>query len=197
MSRQQHYDWGLRALKSVLRSAGDGLRASQENSNSTNDEHSVIVRALTFNTLSKLTKTDANLFIGLVSDIFPAAKFNLQDARQERLIKIIATCCEDMGLILLQQQVGYIFLLLKHIGNVEYNVRCVDFIPNVKVKKVLEVYEQIKQRIGVVVVGPPQTGKSTVCAILKRVSDILEERHSNLTSIFKRFFSPAFAEGES
>jgi len=69
--------------------------------------------------------------------------------------------------------------------------------PNVKVKKVLEVYEQIKQRIGVVVVGPPQTGKSTVCAILKRVSDILEEKHSNLTSFFKRFFSPGFAEGES
>ena len=38
-------------------------------------------------------------------------------------------------------------------------------------KKVLEVYEQSKQRIGVVIVGPPQTGKSTVCAILKSVID--------------------------
>lgn len=106
MSRQQHYDWGLRALKSVLRSAGDILRASQENSNSINDEYLVIVRALTFNTLSKLTKADANLFIGLVSDIFPMTKFNLQDARQEHLIKTIATCCEEMGIILLQQQVN-------------------------------------------------------------------------------------------
>lgn len=30
-------------------------------------------------------------------------------------------------------------------------------------------YEQLKQRMGVVIVGPPQTGKSTVCAILKKV----------------------------
>ena len=38
-------------------------------------------------------------------------------------------------------------------------------------KKVMEVYEQSKQRMGVVIVGPPQTGKSTVCSILKSVFD--------------------------
>lgn len=38
-----------------------------------------------------------------------------------------------------------------------------------QVQKVLEVYEQVKQRMGVVIVGPPQTGKSTVCRILKMV----------------------------
>ena len=38
-----------------------------------------------------------------------------------------------------------------------------------QIKKILEVYEQAKQRMGVVIVGPPQTGKSTVCAILKKV----------------------------
>ena len=166
LSRQQHYDWGLRALKSVLRSAGDGLRASSEN-NSTDAEYSVVVRALTFNTISKLTTSDSNLFSGLVNDIFPMVQLNLQDAMHERLAKIIAKCCEDIGVILLEQQVNffsflYLFFLVSAI------IKIFLFL---KVKKVLEVYEQVKQRIGVVVVGPPQTGKSTVCAILKRVSN--------------------------
>jgi len=51
----------------------------------------------------------------------------------------------------------------------------------------LEVYEQLKQRMGVVIVGPPQTGKSTVCAILKKVG----QDHNTLCVFL------AFADGET
>ncbi len=65
LSSQQHYDWGLRALKTVLRGCGDLLRKSPEQ-----EEMGVIVQALNLNTLSKLTFSDSRRFAALVQDVF-------------------------------------------------------------------------------------------------------------------------------
>lgn len=108
MSRQQHYDWGLRALKSVLRTAGDGLRAVLATNASPEIERTVLVRALNFNTLSKLTTGDSSLFLGLVNDIFPGAK-QKDDPSHTNLIKLIHTCCDEAGLIFLDRQVNLLF----------------------------------------------------------------------------------------
>lgn len=105
LSRQQHYDWGLRALKSVLRTAGDALRTSLATGNSDDQvEYTTVVRALNFNTLSKLTTADSALFLGLVADVFPKAQQS-NDVMHVQLVDVITNCCQEMGLVPLDRQV--------------------------------------------------------------------------------------------
>jgi len=109
LSRQQHYDWGLRALKSVLRTAGDQLHQSisaDPNLGQMDAENSTIVRALNFNTLSKLTADDSVVFLGLIDDMFPHMSNN-QDNHHAELMGVIKTCCEEIGFIPLDKQVKH------------------------------------------------------------------------------------------
>lgn len=65
LSKQPHYDWGLRAVKSVLRVAGGMKRA-----NPNLDENQVLLRALRdFNT-PKMPLHDIPIFLRLVNDLF-------------------------------------------------------------------------------------------------------------------------------
>eukprot|EP00804_Cyclotella_cryptica_P025500 CCRYP_012000-RA/>CCRYP_012000-RA protein AED:0.01 eAED:0.01 QI:1390/1/1/1/1/1/4/5322/2834 len=65
LSKQPHYDWGLRAVKSVLRVAGGMKRA-----NPNLDENQVLMRALRdFNT-PKMPLHDIPIFLRLVNDLF-------------------------------------------------------------------------------------------------------------------------------
>eukprot|EP00501_MAST-03F_sp_TOSAG23-6_P000982 GSMAST32.ASY1.ANO1.1018.1 assembled CDS len=69
LSPQQHYDWGLRALKSILVTAESGETTITETA-----EEEILIKSVRVNTLSKLTYQDASRFVGLCSDIFPNAK---------------------------------------------------------------------------------------------------------------------------
>lgn len=66
LSRQHHYDFGLRALKSVLVMAGQLKRGSQDL-----NEDVVLMRALRDMNLPKFVFDDVPLFLGLISDLFP------------------------------------------------------------------------------------------------------------------------------
>lgn len=66
LSKQYHYDWGLRALNSVLRMAGVLKRASPDIS-----ETLVLMRALRDMNYPKFVYDDVPLFLGLISDLFP------------------------------------------------------------------------------------------------------------------------------
>jgi len=66
LSKQYHYDFGLRALKSVLVMAGELKRSSQDLS-----EDVVLMRALRDMNLPKFVFEDVPLFSGLISDLFP------------------------------------------------------------------------------------------------------------------------------
>ena len=44
LSPQQHYDWGLRALKTVLRGCGSLLQAERTNNNNQKGNYNVHVR---------------------------------------------------------------------------------------------------------------------------------------------------------
>lgn len=73
LSTQQHYDWGLRALKTVLKSCGSLLHQVKKQ-NVVIDapkETELIVKAARFNTMSKLTFSDSKRFDALLRDIFP------------------------------------------------------------------------------------------------------------------------------
>jgi len=66
LSKQMHYDWGLRAVKSLLRQAG-GLKRMEPEA----DENPVLCRALRdFNT-PKITTNDLPIFLRLIQDLFP------------------------------------------------------------------------------------------------------------------------------
>ena len=66
LSKQAHYDWGLRAVKSVLRVAGALKRAEPDVS-----EEAILMRALRdFNT-PKIPSNDTPIFLRLIDDLFP------------------------------------------------------------------------------------------------------------------------------
>lgn len=67
LSKQHHYDWGLRALKAVLVMAGALKRGSL-----TLPEDVVLMRALRDMNAPKFVFEDVPLFKGLINDLFPS-----------------------------------------------------------------------------------------------------------------------------
>ena len=66
LSKQDHYDWGLRAIKSVLVVAGSLKRADPER-----NEDEVLMRALRDFNIPKIANDDLPIFMGLIGDLFP------------------------------------------------------------------------------------------------------------------------------
>ena len=66
LSEQVHYDWGLRAVKSVLRQAGKLKRADPNVS-----EEELLMRALRDFNWPKIKVEDRLIFLGLIRDLFP------------------------------------------------------------------------------------------------------------------------------
>lgn len=85
LSKQPHYDWGLRAVKSVLRVAGSMKRA-----NPNLDESQVLMRALRdFNT-PKLPIHDIPIFLRLINDLFMGLTVDsrIDDTLKGKIIRV-------------------------------------------------------------------------------------------------------------
>uniref|UniRef100_A0A8C9XQ20 Dynein axonemal heavy chain 17 n=1 Tax=Sander lucioperca TaxID=283035 RepID=A0A8C9XQ20_SANLU len=67
LSKQDHYDWGLRAIKSVLVVAGSLKRGDPSRA-----EDQVLMRALRDFNIPKIVTDDMPVFMGLIGDLFPA-----------------------------------------------------------------------------------------------------------------------------
>ncbi|KAJ8945230.1 hypothetical protein NQ318_011210 [Aromia moschata] len=67
LSKQDHYDWGLRAIKSVLVVAGALKRDDRQR-----PEDQVLMRALRDFNIPKIVTDDVPVFMGLIGDLFPA-----------------------------------------------------------------------------------------------------------------------------
>ncbi|KAL9898323.1 dynein beta chain, ciliary [Glossina fuscipes fuscipes] len=67
LSKQDHYDWGLRAIKSVLVVAGSLKRDDRSR-----PEEQVLMRALRDFNIPKIVTEDVSIFTGLIGDLFPA-----------------------------------------------------------------------------------------------------------------------------
>ncbi|XP_078609718.1 dynein beta chain, ciliary-like isoform X2 [Branchiostoma floridae x Branchiostoma japonicum] len=83
LSKQDHYDWGLRAIKSVLVVAGALKRGDP-----TRPEDQVLMRALRDFNLPKIVTDDVPVFMGLIGDLFPALDVpRKRDLDLEALVK--------------------------------------------------------------------------------------------------------------
>eukprot|EP01048_Picozoa_sp_COSAG05_P013037 COSAG05_NODE_1351_length_5113_cov_3.061827_1_plen_1457_part_00 len=66
LSKSDHYDWKLRAVKTTLNVAGSMKRAAPELS-----EDKIVLRALRDFNIGKLLRDDVGIFMGLLNDLFP------------------------------------------------------------------------------------------------------------------------------
>ena len=143
LSNQQHYDWGLRALKVILCTSGDLMQMTQskksdkDSKSSPTLEDEILMKALNDNTASKLTSEDLVKFNDLVLDVLPGVK--VPEINQEDLIKAIETT------------------LKKHKFEVQER----------QLQKIIQFNSALNQRIGVVIMGPSGSGKTTIWSVLR------------------------------
>ncbi|XP_070710496.1 dynein axonemal heavy chain 6 [Pempheris klunzingeri] len=139
LSQQDHYDFGMRAVKSVLVMAGSLKRDNPHLS-----EDVVLIRALRDSNLPKFLVDDTVLFGGILSDLFP-------------------------GVCIPEHDYGVLHsTILKSL--VKRNLQPLASMT----KKVIQLYETMLVRHGVMLVGPTGGGKTTVYTIL---ADTLETLH--------------------
>ncbi|KAK3274277.1 hypothetical protein CYMTET_17534, partial [Cymbomonas tetramitiformis] len=92
LSKQDHYDWGLRAIKSVLVVAGSFKREDPDI-----PEENLLMRALRDFNLAKIIEEDMVVFMGLLGDLFPGVEVPRKfDPEFEAVLKEM---CEDQNLV--------------------------------------------------------------------------------------------------
>ncbi|XP_056136504.1 dynein axonemal heavy chain 6 [Lampris incognitus] len=152
LSQQDHYDFGMRAVKSVLVMAGSLKRENPKLS-----EDVVLIRALRDSNLPKFLTNDAVLFGGILSDLFPDVSIPEHDYGV-----LHSTILESL---------------------VKRNLQPLASMTN----KVIQLYETMIVRHGVMLVGPTGGGKTTVYTIL---ADTLEMLHRTGHGAKNSFFQP-------
>jgi dynein heavy chain len=91
LSQQKHYDFGMRAVKSVLEMAG---RLKRENPKY--DESLLLIKAMQDSNVPKFLEDDLKLFNALVTDLFPEAK--IEDIFNSTLDKAISESLQESKL---------------------------------------------------------------------------------------------------
>jgi len=139
MTKQRHYDFGLRALKTLLVSAGGLKRKAiegKEDFDLAMEEKIALITGACNNILPKLVAEDVSTFSEILKDVFPGAEVSSMedDALREQMVKI----CEEKGLVAEERFV----------------------------QKMLQLNQVIASRHGVMVVGKSCVGKSTTLKVL-------------------------------
>ena len=149
LSKQAHYDFGLRALKSVLVSSG-GLKRARltENSHSTDSdgdlEPQIIVQSIRETIAPKLIRDDVERMIQVEEESFPAIKY--VPANLEQLEEAIKLEASTRRLV----------------------------VNDVWMTKIVQLYQIQKIHHGVMMVGDSGSGKSAIWKVLLRALQKVE-----------------------
>jgi dynein heavy chain 1 len=146
MSKQRHYDFGLRALKTLLVSAGALKRKALEGKGNLEGdalaeaEKKALIVGTCNNVLPKLVAEpgaeDIKAFIEVLEEVFPGSEVTKMD--DDQLKKEILIICERIGLVAADSFI----------------------------QKLLQLRQVIEMRHGVMVVGPSGSGKSASLRVL-------------------------------
>ena len=142
LSKQDHYDFGLRALKAVLVMAG-ALKRDNERLR----EDVVLMRALRDMNLPKFIFEDVPLFLDLTSDLFP--RLDCPRVTHRALVRAIAADLKEHGYRASFREED-------------------DQVYDMQTDKVVQLYETMLTRHTTMVVGPTGGGKSVVINTLAR-----------------------------
>jgi dynein heavy chain len=138
LSKQYHYDFGLRALKSVLVMAGSLKREFSDM-----PEELVLMRSLRDSNMPKFVYEDVPLFKGLVNDLFPG--LDCPRVAYPALKKAVEDVLDGQSM---------------HHGDED------DF--QKQVDKVVQLYETMLTRHTTMIVGPTGGGKTVVLETLQQ-----------------------------
>eukprot|EP00762_Andalucia_godoyi_P000666 ANDGO_05308.mRNA.1 Dynein-1-beta heavy chain len=141
LSKQDHYDFGMRAVKSILVMAGQLKRAEPDLA-----EDIVLIRAMRDSNVPKFLQDDVVLFMAIIQDLFPGV--SIPDI--------------DYGELQVQIEDE-----MKH-----KKLQVVDSF----VGKVIQLYEIMRVRHGVMLVGATGSGKSVICNTLQSALTSLAAR---------------------
>jgi dynein heavy chain len=143
LSKQRHYDFGLRNILSVLRTAGNTKRKEKGG-----DEEMLLMRSLRDMNLSKLVTDDIQLFNGLLTDIFPRIGNNVP----KMVYKEVESKIPEV--FMNQSKAGERKGALHNPENGSFML------------KIIQLFETSLVRHGFMMVGPTGSGKTTIMSIL-------------------------------
>lgn len=92
LSQQKHYDFGMRAVKSVLEMAGNLKRKFP-----LEQEALLLIKALRDSNIPKFLNSDLPLFNALVMDLFPEITF--QESNDNDLVEKCLKYCRENSLV--------------------------------------------------------------------------------------------------
>jgi len=139
LSSQDHYDYGMRAVRSVINAAGL-LKSAEPDM----DEEKLLLRALRDVNVPKFLKDDLPLFENIMKDLFPGV--DRPTVNYGSLLDSINHSCEKFQLIPVQPFID----------------------------KVLQLYDTIQVRHGLMLVGPTGGGKTSNYKVLQAAMTALD-----------------------
>ncbi len=145
LSAQDHYDFGMRAMKSVLVMAGDLKRANPEQ-----PEDLTLMRAMRDSNIPKFVKEDVSLFEAIVTDLFPNVTVPKQDYGEL--------------MVMLERKIS------------EFGLQMVPAF----VTKIIQLYDTLIVRHGVMLVGPTGGGKTCARDVLSNAMTTLSKEKTRI-----------------
>mgnify|MGYP003961386239 CR=1 FL=1 len=156
LSKQPHYDFGLRNILSVLRTAGATKRQNPSKS-----EEYLMMRTLRDMNMSKLVFEDTKLFLSLINDLFPGLK-----GAEKQSFPDVEDAIKDV---------------ISERGLVDHDSWK---------DKIIQLYETMLVRHGIMVLGPSGGGKSMCYEVLNSAMDKCQGTHKILKMNPKAITAP-------